>query len=289
MEEQKQVEVSVIIPFYHGNTYMKALLRNLQSNAEHLEGKHIEAVIINDSPECEVIINREWCPDVFVRVICNERNLGIHQSRVCGIRLASGIYILMLDQDDSIMDNAIASQLAKIGDADIIVANGKDENPNHPGIIYGSLRHQKALLKRMNYFAIGTQIVSPGQCLIKKTVIPKEWMEHTVDVNGADDLLLWLLLLTPSLHWQLNPEVLYCHRDTGKNVSGDLEQMEESVENVIHILDGLHNISLKERKVCRRRFLMRRLYEGKGSIYKAAAFLRYPDIALRIVLAKCGM
>lgn len=285
---QKVVEVSVIVPFYNGNIYMEKLLRCLQKNAEQINSHKIEVLVINDSPDCEVIIDVNWCPDVSLKIETNSRNLGIHQSRINGILKSTGRYILMLDQDDLITENAIASQLEKIGDGDIIVANGMDENPNNPGVIYHSFLHQKAVLNRKNYFAIGTQIVSPGQCLIKRSAIPDLWLKHSVDVNGADDLFLWLLMLNHQIKWSLNYEVLYCHHNTGQNVSRDFEQMQKSVQDVMFALKSLDNISVKEEKICFRRFQMRQMYEGKGSFRKLAAYICYPDIAFRILLARFG-
>lgn len=61
--------------------------------------------------------------DMEVVVSYNPQNLGIHKSRVNGINLAHGDYILLLDQDDSITDDYLKEQLNAIESADISVCN----------------------------------------------------------------------------------------------------------------------------------------------------------------------
>ena len=123
------------------------------------------------------------------------QNLGIHKSRVNGINLAHGDYILLLDQDDSITDDYLKEQLNAIESADISVCNGYKELEQKKKIIYRD-RIKFSLVKNPEiYLKAANQIVSPGQCLIKKSSIPTEWLNYTLQVNGSDDLFLWLLCL----------------------------------------------------------------------------------------------
>lgn len=44
-------------------------------------------------------------------------------------------------------------------------------------------------------YLYGTDMIfSPGQCLIRKAVIPRDWCKRRLTVNGCDDFLLWLLM-----------------------------------------------------------------------------------------------
>lgn len=289
MVKEKKTDVSVIIPFYNGNQYMERLLGCLQKNAENMAPHGMEAVIVNDSPDCEIRIDKKWCPNVDIHIIHNEKNVGIHESRVRGMKEALGEYILMLDQDDLIADYGIKSQLSHIGNSDVVVSNGEDENPNCRGMIYHSKFHQKSVKRRKNYFAIGCQIVSPGQCLMKKEAIPDIWLRYPISKNGADDYFLWLLMLTGDIHFGINYEVLYRHVNTGNNVSLNLEQMISSTMEVIEALKNLQRISKKEEKQCLRRLFMRRQYEGQGLKRKILAYVRYPDIGIRLLLSRFGL
>ena len=57
---------------------------------------------------------------------------------------------------------------------------------------YRTKAHQQLAWDLPTYLKVGTQIISPGQCLIKKKAIPEFWKTNLVRVNGADDYYLWL-------------------------------------------------------------------------------------------------
>lgn len=61
---------------------------------------------MNDSPEVEIetIYYKGW---VWYKVIKHKKNSGIHQARVTGLSYCTGDYVLFLDQDDVLKDNAI--------------------------------------------------------------------------------------------------------------------------------------------------------------------------------------
>ncbi len=69
-------------------------------------------------------------------------------------------------------------------------------------------------------------IKSPGQCLIKKSIISQEWLTNIMKINGADDFFLWILLL----------EKGYIHKYTGINLSERKGRKMESNLELIGIL-----------------------------------------------------
>lgn len=279
-------DVSIVTPFYKGNCYMEQLLNCITRNAINAPKLKIELLLVNDSPNDEITYAAEWVSGYKVNVLTNIVNLGIQQSRVKGIKAARGKYIIMLDQDDLLCDNAIQSQMDKVGNSDIIVANGLDENPNSRGIIYHSVRHQMLTFNLHYYYSVGNMIVSPGQCLIKKTAIPELWCNYCVKKNGSDDLLLWLILLQENVSWSINSESIYKHIYTGSNVSVDLDKMTDSSMEILNFLKKTNMISDNNLNLSVRRLKMRKVYEGKNILKKIIAFASYPDIALDLMKIK---
>ena len=115
------MDVSIIIPIYKGNGYIESLLNKIEKNYQGSQ-KEIEVIFVNDYPDEEIIVGSQH--DFPIRIINNEMNQGIHQTRINGLKKAVGKYILFLDQDDEISDFFIKSQLEHIGDADLCIANG---------------------------------------------------------------------------------------------------------------------------------------------------------------------
>lgn len=284
----EDIAVSIITPFYKGNTYLESLFQCIRKNAENAPGIKIELVLVNDSPQYELQYNEKWVRNFELRVSHNQVNSGIQQSRVNGIKLARGRFIIMLDQDDLLYENAIYSQIQAIKDNDIVVGNGFDENPVSSGKIYKTVNQQKHVQDIYYYYLVGNMIVSPGQCMMKKEIIPKEWCLYSVKNNGSDDLLLWILLLKKNIKWTINPDVLYRHIFTGNNVSSDLDKMIASTNEVVTFLKRHELISQSEIELVKRRIEMREMYEGKSIWKKILAYLKYPNIALGLIKSKIG-
>ncbi len=163
--------ITVVTTLYKGKKYLDSLLSNIQQNALGLKKSHtevdVEYIIVNDYPTEKIRINDE-IRAFEVIVIENENNCGIHESRAKAVNRARGEFIQFLDQDDHLADNALLSQFENIGSADVSVANGYESYNGELTAFYKNLRVQKLALKKIFYYYVGNQIVSPGQCLSDK-------------------------------------------------------------------------------------------------------------------------
>jgi glycosyltransferase involved in cell wall biosynthesis len=269
------MDISFIVPFYKGNQYMEQLFGVLRRNAQNAPQLQIELVLVNDSPQLTIEYEDSWIEGFHLQVLENEVNCGIQRSRVKGLNNAQGTFVIFLDQDDLLSDNALASQFALSADQDVIVANGINENRDRRKPIYHSIAHQEQVAYPRFYYSVGCLIVSPGHCMIRKDKIPQVWYDSCVECNGADDYYLWLLM-QGDCRWCINPEVLYTHVDTGKNLSSNLDQMLNSSCEVLDLLEKVNKITPQHNKIARRRFKMRKFYEGRAAWRKAVACLLHP-------------
>lgn len=269
------MDISVIVPFYKGNQYMEQLFGVLRRNAKNAPDLKIELVLVNDSPQLPIEYQESWVEGFALQIHINKVNSGIQQSRVNGLLKAQGTFVIFLDQDDLLSDNALASQFRAAEGCDVVVANGINENRDRTKPIYHSLAHQKQVSKPRFYYSVGCLIVSPGHCMIRKSAIPQVWYDSCVRCNGADDYYLWLLM-QGDCRWGINPEVLYTHVDTGENLSSNLEQMIHSSCEVLDLLDKAGKITPRHNRIARRRFRMRQFYEGQAAWKKAVACLLWP-------------
>ena len=289
------MRISVIVPIYKGNKHIKNLLNIMNVNVKTLKEKlsdfsseDFELILVNDSPDIPIEIPDIKGDDYALRVLENPTNLGIQGARINGINNAKGEFIQMLDQDDKLADNALYSQLMAIGDCDMVIANGysESESEGYKKVLYTSVSQQKMALVPKYYYSIGCMIWSPGQCLIRKSAIPEIWMKEKIEHNGSDDLLLWLLMQNEGRKMTINPEKLYTHVETGVNYSADFGKITTSSMDVLEFLRRHNAVSKKLAKTFERRFEMRKLYHGKGSLNKAVAMLLYPDLSMPLVVKK---
>lgn len=243
------VKVSVITPFYQGNQYIENLFAMITKNQLNLQkvasNEEIELIIVNDSPNIKVILPQDI--KIKYQVIDHEQNKGIHQARVTGINHCQGDIILFLDQDDEIDDNFIIKQLNILKNHDVVVCNALLEQKDQSTILlYKNKFEFSKVLALAPYLKSHNQIASPGQCLIKKEIIPDEWQTMIMNNNGSDDLFLWLLLLKKNCSFVLNLEALYIHKYTGSNLSQEADKMGRSSLSMVDYLKKSNMFTTKE-------------------------------------------
>lgn len=242
---KEKILISIITPFYNGNKYMKQLFSMLENNYITMKNifpsVNIELIIVNDSPSVPVDL-KDISVDFAYRIINHENNFGIHQARVTGLNICEGEYVLFLDQDDELLDNALASQLEFITreNADMVICNAYMERKD--GSSYLSYRAKSDFVRITDlqfYLKSHNVIKSPGQCLIKRKNIPLEWTEYIMKKNGSDDLFLWILMLEKSSKFVLNKNALYIHKYTGENLSESEEKMTISSLEIAEFLSKI--------------------------------------------------
>lgn len=137
----ENVKVSIIIPFYNTQEYLKKCLESVVNQTL----KEIEIFLIDDcSADNSLEIAQEYAQkDSRIRLIQNKKNSGQGFSRNLGINIAKGQYIAFLDADDfvdlTMYEKLYTSAIKK--DADIIkcqfyhIYNDKEEKYHYTNLI----------------------------------------------------------------------------------------------------------------------------------------------------------
>lgn len=244
------INISIIVPFYKGNKYMTQLLDSIEkvSNKINLEAS-FEVIIVNDSPEEEVRLPKKKYENIDIKIEKNKSNMGIQRTRINGLDKASGEWILFLDQDDELLEEGFKEQVILTEQADVVVGNGRYVLGDIDKIIYSNQKAMNFLIQEKNFLKIRNLIPSPGECLIKKGVIPAVWRKNKLFHNGSDDWLLWILLFKNGAKFRLNEKQVYIHNDTGgENLSANLDKMRESSKEMREILIRNKILTKKEQK-----------------------------------------
>lgn len=223
------IDVSIIVPLYKGEKYIDSIIRNVELSVSTAE-IFAEIIFVNDYPNEKMKYREgELCKCIFLN---NERNLGIHASRVHGLVHSSGEYIVFLDQDDFIDAEYLISQLENIKDADASVCRLINGDREH---YTDSFKLEDVVTKEF-MMSKWCSIVSPGQVLIRKSSIPDIWITNIVNSNGADDYFLWLSMFMHNCKFNINNKILFKHTVSGFNTSCDTNLMMDSEREVINIL-----------------------------------------------------
>lgn len=243
-----ETDISIIVPLYKGMKYIQNLLEMINRNCLYrslYKECVVEVIFINDYPE-ENIELEKYDNSFKMKLIRHESNLGIHATRVTGIKNAAGKYVIMFDQDDFVMDQWLYEQWKKImeTEADFCVCNGWLSR-------FRVWRSEKDFGENftLDYFlSVGNGICSPGQVIMKRSSIPKEWMENIQNNNGSDDYLLWIMALKKCYTFVVNNKYLYYHNPDRTLDSVDRQKMRLSLNETVGILARTGYLDTIEKK-----------------------------------------
>lgn len=279
-----KVKVSVITPLYKGKQYIPKLMQMMINNA----GKaSMEYILVNDSPK-EYLLNEQNLINEYglsyrlqFKAINNPVNIGIQKSRAAGLAASEGEYICFLDQDDYLEDDAVYRLLSCIekDDCDVLTANGyrrylaQDGQCRRLMPLYKRKAALKAVCDEKMYLYGTDMIFSPGQCLIKKAMIPDEWSEYTLEINGCDDFLLWLMMFQKGCLFRTVWDKIYYHNETGRNYSDSYEAMKKSFQNMCDILEKIEWYDSEKVQVLKRRYKLKSLLKSDISLIKKLSYV----------------
>ncbi|MBC8632137.1 glycosyltransferase [[Eubacterium] tenue] len=111
------MKVSIIIPVYNVEKYIDECI--LSAINQTLDDIEIIAIDDKSTDSSLDILNKYKEKYDFVRVIANEKNMGVSATRNIGIRNAKGRYIYFLDSDDHMDLNAMEICYEKANEYDL--------------------------------------------------------------------------------------------------------------------------------------------------------------------------
>ena len=280
------MKISIITPIYEGNQYLNGYLKNISLAAEEFiksRENSVEVVLVNDSPWETPEYDGSLVRGFQLKVIENSRNFGIHKSRINGYWESTGDYILFLDQDDLLTRVSLRALAKSIGRADIALGNGTFEKKKVTEDIFANGFSQDFATKPFVYKWIRDFIVSPGQCLIKKSSIPEYWLKHPLKNNGTDDYFLWLLMFNVGAVMVSCREMVYVHKYTGTNYSLNDDKMFLSTREMLHLLRNNPDFSRKDLRLIKRRIYYKRVDRSRKWLFMKESLMNLDILAVNVL------
>jgi len=142
------VKISVIIPVYNVEEYLKQCLDSIVNQSLN----EIEIICINDgSADKSLKILEDYAKNDSRFVIVSQENCGQGAARNRGLDIAQGEYVVFVDPDDWIEENALEKIYAcfKSNDTDVVQFDYKDYNDYTK--ITKKIDFSKFLKKKFNY------------------------------------------------------------------------------------------------------------------------------------------
>ncbi len=220
--------VSVLIPLYNQERYLKACIRSVEAQ----KYKNLEIIIVNDgSTDRSPQMARDWADrDNRVKVI-DKQNEGLAYARRDGYLAATGEYVTFLDSDDMLAPDAIETMLSVLLEKDVDLVSGmcdkklgfivqhKSDNTYH--FPFDQVIEQSHLFDDyyIGFFRNDIFPVSAWGKLYRKSVIDKAYQEtelYSPDIRFMGEDLYFNMKLFPYLRsmCRIN-EIVYIYRYGG--------------------------------------------------------------------------
>ena len=124
MEENLGIQLSIIIPVYNVEKYVRPCMESIFRQG--LDEDCFEVIIVNDGTNDH---SMEVIQDLIEQhkniIIINQENQGLSVARNVGMATAKGQYILMIDSDDLLIENSLKPllELALESQTDVVIAD----------------------------------------------------------------------------------------------------------------------------------------------------------------------
>lgn len=187
-------KISIIIPLYNAEKYIAKCLDSIKIQSY----KNLEIIVINDKSKDNSwsVLNQYVSEHLNINfvIINNEINLGLSKTRNKGIELATGDYILFMDNDDTLVDELSLQHFidATENDPDIVIGKTRFLQNNEPK---ESRYHQLKNTKRtyidnevIEGFLSGQWAVTAWNKLYKTSFLNENQLRFLDDLLHEDEL-----------------------------------------------------------------------------------------------------
>ena len=192
------MKISVITPYYKGIKTIFKTINSVLESIELVDEFELDYVVMIDSMDDSKFAKKSLVEKFGnkIRVIENEKNLGVAETRNKAIRLTEFDYVLFLDQDDIIDIEYFKCMKAGIErKADIIISNAYVVNTKNNKKVK---MYKFSPNFQFNDFLRGNKILSPGQVLFSEKIkdLKNLYIGCSKEYKGADDWAAYLNIFT---------------------------------------------------------------------------------------------
>lgn len=215
-------KVTVIMPVYNAQKYIKKAIDSILTQSF----QDFELLLIDDCSTDRTMEVVECISDKRIRIIHNDKNIGIAQSRNKGIENSRGKYIALMDDDDIAALSRLEKEVNYLEQhKDIDVVGGRfcviDENDDVTHIFPEPLYNPEFIKASLMFY----NPIGNGSAMLRKRFILDEAIRYKDDCLGMEDYRFWIECSLKGRITNLN-EMLLFWRQSAENESSRVNQVE---------------------------------------------------------------
>lgn len=285
-------KVSVIIPVYNDEKYLKQCVESVLTQTY----TNLEIILVDDgSTDHTPEICEEYREKYDQIRVLHKKNGGVGSSRNAGLALATGEYILFIDNDDWLEKHHIEElyKLAKENNADIAAGNFNIFYEDTSTFSYWlnddtyfkkvySIKEWFSLQYRTDFYNMSVVFTVPWDKLYKRSLFKN--IVYPEDAPVEDDLTTWKVYLLANKIAYEN-KAIYTHRKIKSSVTASVSETDvfplRSIEERIAILRLIGFDTSREEAAYRYRLTLWKKYAlDKGE------YLKYRNTLQKLAILK---
>lgn len=232
-------DLSIIIPAYNSQHCIGACIKSILNQETNF---NYEIIIVNDGSIDDTQNEIEKFSIHKNITIISQKNKGISASRNKGLELARGSYVMFVDSDDLLSDDAIESLLKKAFEKDIDIVQGNNN--------YVYKGKDKVLEKPLSKNTIEINLKENPEFILKIKGFPwgrvysrKLWedVEFPVGFDYEDTIIQFIIFRKAKSYCYIN-QVVYEYTVGYGSISTKLQGSNKSLDT-FYIISYLINIS----------------------------------------------
>ena len=177
MKESSDLQLSIIIPVYQVEKYVRPCLESVFNQG--LDDEDFEVIIVNDGTKDR---SMEVIQDIIDQhkniTVINQENQGLSMARNNGMAIAKGEYILMPDSDDLLIADGLKPllEIATKTKVDLVIADFTRMNDDEIGNSPMPKNHLSLQIKEMSGHKLYIDEFSHATCSIWHTLFRKDFI-----------------------------------------------------------------------------------------------------------------
>ncbi|MGP1586920.1 MAG: glycosyltransferase family 2 protein [Treponemataceae bacterium] len=182
-------KVSVVMPIYNAEKFIEKTIRCILNQTF----KNFELLLINDHPTDRTMEIIKSIKDSRIRIIENERNMGISYSRNQGLNHAVGKYIALMDDDDLAPLNRFEIEvdfLDNHNEIDVVSGSWTEIDENDNVLAFSGSMTQDPMQVRAQFLFCDT--VGNGSAMFRTDFINKNNIRYFDNCYGMEDFRFWV-------------------------------------------------------------------------------------------------
>ena len=259
--------VSVLVPVYRVEPFFDRCLRSLFAQTY----QDIEFVFVNDcTPDNSMGLLKDYCeryPDVAarVKVIENERNMGIAPVRNRLLDNATGDYVLFVDSDDWIETDMVEVLVrkAQATGADMVGCDYYEDYPDRSE--YRRQTYPESHEQRMRDMTLLRIKGVLWKLLVRRSLFEENHIRFVEDIHFGEDYILCCKLFALARHVESVSKALYHYvQYNPNNYSNSSDANIDSLCRAIRSVETCYReqglLPLLEKELLQRKFILKSVY-----------------------------